>query len=576
MTYENKVFQIESILMGGGTVNDELLAQVPAAYVQKSPILLKAQGELFMKRGALAEAREVLLTAVQGFARQTFQAMLLDALALLAMVNLRLAEWQDTRTILHFLREEWLRKESPVSGRVLQSLAWGNYLLDEVGEEETYFREAWAQFRNDGDNQGIADLCLDLLLHWGSEMSEKERGKIYYFVEQKVKLDPSYQPLYQLVSGLLSRDQLQWSLAITAFENLDTSLMSYHHAALCLVRHVETRLKANFAEDQALWDKLNKIQHTYGSDLILQFQLGVLQYTRAERGGQSEQAEALLFKLMAWQELTGNPHHGEWLQWVQMKKENAVAKRGEMDGWEIRCFGEMSFSRTGTEIKGIKWKRKKALELFIYLLIQPEYAAPKEQIMESLLGQGYADKMNNQLYVILHQLKQTLKQELHLEPNVIIKDGIIRLHKGQIQSLDLEQYRNYIQQADQLWSKDQVKAMEYYEQAYPLYGDFMPEIRYIDWVEAYREALADTQATVLRKLAHYYRQLGQKDQAEIFYSQWIELRPTDEEGYLDYIEYLVETGRKQEAKRMRKKWDKLISEEQETVSFEELKKHTSL
>ncbi|NOU95155.1 hypothetical protein GC093_18270 [Paenibacillus sp. LMG 31456] len=568
--YENMVFHIESVIMAGSKVSGDELAQIPAAIAQKSPLLLKLQGELLMRRGALVEAKEVLLSAVQGFARQTFQSQMLDALAQLAMVNLSLAEWQDAKTILRFLKEEWLRKESPTSGRVLQALAWGSYLLNEAGHEETYFREAWEQFKQEGDSQGVVDLCLDLLLSWRSEMSEQERRKIYYYAEQKMNLDPLYLPVHNMALGLLSADQLRWGDATAILDGVDTSQMSYYHAVLCLIQRFEVRMKANWKDERALWDELNRAQLTFGCDLNLQFQLGMLHYTQAESRGQAELAEAVLYKLMAWQELTRSPNQAEWLKQIHMKREAHNVANEQRDGWEIRCFGNMTFTRVGVEFKGLKWKRKKSLELFLYLLIQPDYSAPKEHIMEMLLGQGYADKMNNQLYVILHQLKQTLKQELQIDPAIIIKDGIIRLHKGQIKSLDLEQYQSYIHEGDQHWSEKPALAVSYYEQAYVMYGEFMSEIRYLDWVDAYRETLQHTQVVIIRKLASYYKGIGQHEQAEVYFNRWLELNPTDEEGFQEYVVHLIATGRKQEAKRVQRKWDKLVSEEQGATDFTEL------
>ncbi|WP_165972303.1 bacterial transcriptional activator domain-containing protein [Paenibacillus piri] len=552
--------------MAGGFVGEEELARIPALHLQRSPLLLKLRGEQLLRRGALVEAREVLLSAVQGFARQTYQTMLLDTLAPLAVVYLRLTEWQDAKTVLQFLKEESIRRESPISGRVLQSLAWGCYLIDETGWEESYTRQAWEQYKQDGDHQGIVETGLDLLLYWGSEMSARERERLYYFAEQKAMVNPVYRPLQQLASALISSSRQQWEQATAVLDALDTSGMSYHHAALCLVRRLEFDLKAGLAADPGKWDELEHIRILYGGDLFVQFQLAQLQYKRAERQGESELAEALLYKLMSWQELTRHPGQADWLQWVQMKKEKQSAEGEDGNGWEICCIGTMTFRRGETEIKDLKWKRKKALELFIYLLIQPGYATPKEQIMEILLGQGYADKMNNQLYVILHQLKQTLKQELQAEPNVIVKDGIIRLHKGLIQSLDVEQYRLLINEGDQLWSKSPALAVICYERAYELYGEFMPEIRYIDWVDAFRESLLEMQTAVLRKLAHYYRDAGQYVQAEAFFARWIELSPVDEVGYQEFMEHLVARGRKQEARRVRRKWEKLVGDEQEASS----------
>src|SRR5690606_18045944 len=52
--------------------------------------------------------------------------------------------------------------------------------------------------------------------------------------------------------------------------------------------------------------------------------------------------------------------------------------------WRVRLFGGLQFERGTDEIHSFHWKRRKAQELCIYLLTQPKYTSPKDQVIESL------------------------------------------------------------------------------------------------------------------------------------------------------------------------------------------------
>jgi two-component SAPR family response regulator len=460
---------------------------------------------------------------------------------------------------------------------VLQALAWGAYLIDDTGKERAYFKEAWDQFILQGDRRSSIEVCLDNLLYRDSELSEQERGRALFYMEQTAKLNPIFQAFTKLISEWGSGQKLNWQKIDLTYLYLNAIHMSYHHYVMCLIRCVEYRLQSKLPVEPSLWSQLDHAQQTYGSDLILQFQLGTLRYTQAVLQGDTDLADSLFYKMMAWQELTRNPDQAAWLNQKQVKKYRTPHHPSSDNGshereWGIRCFGGMTFTLNGMEVKGLKWKRKKALELYIYLLTQKDYSAPKEQIMETLLGQGNPDKMNNQLYVILHQLKQTLKQELHLQSHVLIKDGMIRLNMGLIHSYDLEQYRLSIQTAKRLWNKDKALAITYFEQARTLYGNFVPEMPYIDWLDSFREVLVNKQAGILNKLARYYRDQGQYERAEAAYYQWIDIQPTDEEAYKELKELLVTRGRKQEAQSLQRKWEKLFNDEVEQPSASPVRK----
>src|SRR5690606_29890723 len=94
--------------------------------------------------------------------------------------------------------------------------------------------------------------------------------------------------------------------------------------------------------------------------------------------------------------------------------------------WRVECFDRVRILRPGREIQSIHWKRKKAEELFIYLLLQPNYRAPKDATAERLFYHEDAEQMFNQLYVAVHQIKRSLFKYLEISRGIVIKNGMIQ------------------------------------------------------------------------------------------------------------------------------------------------------
>ncbi|MFH5187508.1 hypothetical protein ACHHV8_35785 [Paenibacillus sp. TAB 01] len=111
--YEEAVLDLERMLMDKQTVDTAWMDQIPDLYKQNAPMLLKYQGELWLRQGKLSQAESVFRAAAQGFATQTFQTMLLDVLAYLAVLHMRIGQWLEARSLLLFLNGECNRRGMP-------------------------------------------------------------------------------------------------------------------------------------------------------------------------------------------------------------------------------------------------------------------------------------------------------------------------------------------------------------------------------------------------------------------------------------------------------------------------------
>src|SRR5690606_14757624 len=124
----------------------------------------------------------------------------------------------------------------------------------------------------------------------------------------------------------------------------------------------------------------------------------------------------------------------------QAEMQQSAATVNHDNGWKLYLFGGLRFARGQQERRQLSWKRRKARELLLYLALQPHYTAVREQIIDKLQLGEPLDKANQQLYVIVHQLKRTLLTELGIEQGIIVQDGLIRLHEDTIEYVDVEHY----------------------------------------------------------------------------------------------------------------------------------------
>lgn len=212
-------------------------------------------------------------------------------------------------------------------------------------------------------------------------------------------------------------------------------------------------------------------------------------------------------------------------------------------------MGGLKLIGKAAQIAHIPWKRKKAKELFLYLLLEPHYSAGKEQMAELLLPGSEPERAVKHLYVIIHQLKKALQSSLHIENGIVIREDQIRLNESMIEFVDVEQYLSLIRVADQLWVQDRELSLELYTKAHLLYGPLLPELPYLDWLEQRRVYLQEKQTALLHRLGRAASDAGHFDQAHLYFLEWIELRPYQEEAYQEMMRLLVGVGRHQEAER---------------------------
>lgn len=173
----------------------------------------------------------------------------------------------------------------------------------------------------------------------------------------------------------------------------------------------------------------------------------------------------------------------------------------------VATLGQFAVWKGGRRVADSAWTRRKAGELFRYLLLQTNRAAGREVIIEAL----WPDSDSGNLTDLLHQATSALRHALEPDlpdkfPSRYLKvEGervALFLPPGSV--VDFEQFERALPLAIQSGSIDRLlEGLNLYA------GELFPSDRYADWSEEKRQSLADLRQRGLLALAQCYLNQGE-------------------------------------------------------------------
>jgi DNA-binding SARP family transcriptional activator len=168
----------------------------------------------------------------------------------------------------------------------------------------------------------------------------------------------------------------------------------------------------------------------------------------------------------------------------------------------VAGLGQFSVWKGRKRIADQAWSRRKAGELFRYLLLQPHRAAGREIIIEAL----WPDSVSDSPADLLHQATSALRHAL--EPDLPDKfpSRYLKVEGEHIalilppgSTVDFEDFERVLPLAIQNHGTDRL------QEALSLYsGELFPADRYADWSEEKRQSLAELRQRGLLALAKAY------------------------------------------------------------------------
>ncbi|MBP1933496.1 bacterial transcriptional activator domain-containing protein [Ammoniphilus resinae] len=235
--------------------------------------------------------------------------------------------------------------------------------------------------------------------------------------------------------------------------------------------------------------------------------------------------------------------------------------------FSFSLFHHFSIQYGDAPLKISGWGRRKAPELLLCLLIQPDHQLSKEQMIELLFQTDDFLKASNHLHVIIHQLNRTFQKIMDSKVDdfkmVQVTQGVIHLDKEWLGEIDLKHYKELIEAGNKEWLQNPKEAVIIYEQARKIYHPtFLPEYLYIDWLNDYREELKGTFYQLMQKLIQYYQRKEDSSSVCFLYEELIAHNSEEEEHYQKYISYLLQIQEHSSAKHwyglyknmMKKEW----------------------
>jgi two-component SAPR family response regulator len=506
---------------------------------------------------------------VKGFAAQSLPDRLIGAMCALAELQLRTGDIASAETLLLFLKHEYDKRpddDGEAAGRLSRALAAGARLIDSEASAKSWYIEAIGQFERKGRLAEAASTLARLIVQCGDAIQEHEWKDLAWRLRQWSAAADDVRDLYPWIGSLWDLRQGYWEPSIVSLRKFlnesSAGQLPYYHIAEIQIVVYRAMPELNVEEALRSGDALRALQQKHCADYLLQYRLLQALADGLRRAGQTleaEEAAAELDRLARHLKLP-RPSVREVSSPVPVGPFRANAEE-EGAVWRIRLFGGLAFQNGFREVRGMRWKRKKAQELCVYLLLQPNYMSSRDQLIDILqLGEVH-DKAARLLHVITHQLRQTFLDELGIRDIVFIREGLVSLRENAIEYVDVEKYYALIRTADQLWIKDRPLACELYEEAHALYDELLPELPYISWLANVREHALDKQTSIVRKLCRAAEEKQDAIMEEHYCREWLRLRPDQEEACQQQLRILTRTKRHQEARQLYERFARHYREE---------------
>lgn len=199
----------------------------------------------------------------------------------------------------------------------------------------------------------------------------------------------------------------------------------------------------------------------------------------------------------------------------------------------VNLLGPFSISRDFHEIEDKEWKREKAKELFLYLLLNKDRYVSKDELLHVLWPNGNDVAMARDFKVIYNACLKVLEPERNAREDsayIIRKNSMYQLHQSVGSATDVDYFKKFANYG--LEEKDPYIAIEWLLMAVSLYkGNLLEEYPHIDWIQAKRDELFNLYILVIERIAQSYMKL-KKYQEVIFWAEKLtQLDNTWEEGY---------------------------------------------
>ncbi|SFT25798.1 BTAD domain-containing putative transcriptional regulator [Paenibacillus sp. BC26] len=597
-----EVLKAEQTILDGQMPAITQLLAIPADIRMKSPLLLRAECEDGLLRGRLIETKQRLEAALRGFAAQADDSSMLTMMAMLGLLYEQVGDKQESKPVMALLAQEWERNPENCSGFVPWALAHAaangsaNYDM-----AQRLFIMSAERFREEGKPVWMGFVLLDRLLFDPLEKEHPDWQLWLHWLKRHMANNPSGAVLVHLLTSKEPGAEL-CAMLPERFAYLSKAILMQQpdeNLPADLTEDIENTIFASgarlkrllqegqLAQAEQFYPKLDRLRKLVSTPAIDRLAAELKQSMQEQANVEAHTITFFAQEQIQQQQLTElDQQLGAGLlikDDIQQSAEPLPARDNDQDNdnehaaetaaakWRVQLIDGISFSTPEGKLAEPIWKRRKAGELFVYLLLQPGCKANREQVIERVFGEGDPAKRSNQLYVTLHDLRSSLKELGMPEDLVYAKRGVVGITELTFEAIDVESYLTLSRVGDQLWMDDREEACRLYDKALPLYGLLGTELPYAEWLERVREQLLDRQTNMIKRIAGYYGELHDEARVEQCLAEWIALRPEQEEAYEAMIRLCLRGDRRIEAIGWYRRLERVCKEELGSEPLEEVR-----
>lgn len=176
-------------------------------------------------------------------------------------------------------------------------------------------------------------------------------------------------------------------------------------------------------------------------------------------------------------------------------------------GKQIQAFSSLTFLDSEQNKVSTKWRTSKAKELFLLLLQHREKPINKGMILNLLWPEGTGEKVHNQMYTAVYQVRNMLNS-LNFGIQISSKEDYYILHLNNVK-LDVEEWEKMLESYKEVTSEN----LHAYQKVMSLYkGEYLEDSPHT-WLEAERERLRALWYFHMRKIVDYFIEKGIYEEA---------------------------------------------------------------
>ena len=194
------------------------------------------------------------------------------------------------------------------------------------------------------------------------------------------------------------------------------------------------------------------------------------------------------------------------LRFIPNELASSFLEEPNIDFYDIRIqfFGQLKVEMRGNTLPPIPGK--KVNSILAYLLYNHAKPIHREKLMGKFWGDNAPSSARNSLNVAIHTIRKQFQEILPEQDVLIYQNQYYSINSNLDIITDVELFMQYWQKGNRIEKEQGLEnALGAYNKAAALYqGDFLEDMLYEEWSEAFRDNLKETYLFILDRQSNYF------------------------------------------------------------------------